>query len=127
MNEYGNIVIYKDKNGNDIPYLEALDNMGMFASASSEYPHVSSYDEYITLKKPINERLGLPEPNEDDYNKVNQGDMLRLDGVYAGMDSGEITLTNVTTGEAYPLVCSFTDRQKDILKAGSLLAYVARG
>lgn len=59
----------KDKNGNDISYMEALDNMGMFASASSEYPHVSSYDEYITLKKPINERLGLPEPNEDDYNK----------------------------------------------------------
>lgn len=65
--------------------------------------------------------------NEEDYEKVNQGDVLRMDGVYAGMDSGEITLSNVTTGESYPLVCNFTDRQKDILKAGSLLAYVARG
>jgi len=64
--------------------------------------------------------------NEGDYNKVNQGDMLRLDDVYAGMDSGELILTNVTTGETCPLVCSFTDRQKDILKAGSLLAYVAQ-
>jgi aconitate hydratase len=64
--------------------------------------------------------------NEEDYDKVNQGDMLRLDDIYAGMDSGEILLTNVTTGEAYPLVCSFTDRQKEILKAGSLLAYVAQ-
>ncbi|MBR3785422.1 MAG: aconitate hydratase [Firmicutes bacterium] len=61
-----------------------------------------------------------------DYEKVNQGDMLKLSGVYSGMDRGEMTLTNVTTGENIPLVCSFTDRQKDILKAGSLLAYVAK-
>ncbi|MBR4019863.1 MAG: aconitate hydratase, partial [Firmicutes bacterium] len=61
-----------------------------------------------------------------DYEKVNQGDMLKLSGVYSGMDCGEMTLTNVTTGEDIPLVCSFTDRQKDILKAGSLLAYVAQ-
>ena len=32
-------------------------------------------------------------------------------------------LCNETTGEKIPLVCSFTDRQKAILKAGSLLAY----
>ena len=61
-----------------------------------------------------------------DYEKVNQGDMLKLSGVYSGMDCGEMTLTNVTTGEDIPLVCSFTDRQKEILKAGSLLAYVAQ-
>ena len=41
--------------------------------------------------------------------------------------SGGTVNSNVTTGESYPLVCNFTGRQKDILKAGSLLAYVARG
>jgi hypothetical protein len=39
------------------------------------------------------------------------------------MDKGEITLLNETTGESFTLVCSFTERQKAILKAGSLLAY----
>ena len=39
------------------------------------------------------------------------------------MDSGKMTLVNETTGEKIALVCSFTDRQKAILKAGSLLAY----
>ena len=52
--------------------------------------------------------------------------LLRLSDIYAGMDSGEITLTDVTTGEQFTLVCSFTQRQKEILKAGSLLKYVAK-
>lgn len=61
-----------------------------------------------------------------DYDKVNQGDVLKLTDVYAGMDSGEITMTDETTGESFALVCSFTQRQKEILKAGSLLKYVAK-
>ena len=61
--------------------------------------------------------------NPEDYEKVSQGDTLSIDGVWAGMDSGSMTLCNETTGERIPLVCSFTDRQKAILKAGSLLAY----
>ena len=48
---------------------------------------------------------------------------LELTDIYAGMDSGEIKLRNVSTGEEYILNCSFTERQKAILKAGSLLAY----
>lgn len=64
--------------------------------------------------------------NPEDYDKVSQGDVLRLSDIYAGMDSGEITLTDVTTGEQFTLVCSFTQRQKEILKAGSLLKYVAK-
>ncbi len=59
----------------------------------------------------------------DDYDKLAEGDMLSLENVYAGMDKGEIILTDETTGEKFTLVCSFTDRQKAILKAGSLLSY----
>ena len=55
--------------------------------------------------------------------KVSEGDTLALTGVYAGMESGEITLKNETTGAIIPLTCSFTDRQAAILKAGSLLSY----
>ena len=58
-----------------------------------------------------------------DYDKVSHGDRLSISNVWAGMDSGKMTLVNETTGEKIALVCSFTDRQKAILKAGSLLAY----
>ena len=61
--------------------------------------------------------------NPDDYDKLNQGDELELNNVYAGMDSGEIILTNKTTGDKFALCCNFTERQKAILKAGSLLQY----
>ncbi len=61
--------------------------------------------------------------NPDDYDALNQGDELSLNNVYAGMDSGEIILTNNTTGKEYVLTCNFSDRQKQILKAGSLLQY----
>ncbi len=57
------------------------------------------------------------------YDKLSQDDVLAIDGIYEGMDSGAMTLKNVTTGECFPLTCSFTQRQKDILKAGGLLQY----
>ncbi len=64
--------------------------------------------------------------NPEDYDKINQGDKLTMTGIFAGMDAGEITLLDETTGESFALVCNFTDRQKDILKAGSLLAYTKK-
>ena len=71
--------------------------------------------------------LPLTFKNTDDYNKFNQGDKLTLSNIFSGMDSGEIILKNETTGETCALECSFTDRQKAILKAGSLLAYTKEG
>lgn len=59
----------------------------------------------------------------DDYDKISEGDMLRLDGVFEGMDNGTVYLTDETVGATIPLSCSFTDRQKKILKAGGLLKY----
>ena len=67
--------------------------------------------------------LPLTFKNETDYDKLSEGDNLVLDNVFEGMNSGEIILTDETTGEKIPLTCSFTERQKGILKAGSLLAY----
>lgn len=61
--------------------------------------------------------------NPEDYDKLSQGDELELNNIYSGMDSGEIILTDKTTGENITLVCNFTERQKAILKAGSLLKY----
>ena len=65
--------------------------------------------------------------NPDDYDKLSQGDKLTLSNVFEGMDKGEITLTNETTGESFALSCSFTERQKEILKAGGLLSFTKKG
>ncbi len=61
--------------------------------------------------------------NPEDYDKLSEGDKLTIKNVFEGMESGEMTLINETKKESYPLCCSFTERQKGILKAGSLLAY----
>ena len=65
--------------------------------------------------------------NPDDYDKLTQGDKLTLTNVFEGMDKGEIILKNETTGEEITLACSFTERQKAILKAGGLLSYTKEG
>ena len=65
--------------------------------------------------------------NPDDYEKINQEDEIRITGVFEGMESGEMTLEDLTNGEKIKLVCSFTDRQRAILKNGGLLKYVGKG
>lgn len=65
--------------------------------------------------------------NPDDYDRLNQSDKLTLSDIFSGMDKGEITLSDDTTGESFTLCCAFTERQKAILKAGGLLAYTKEG
>ncbi|MBO5287234.1 MAG: aconitate hydratase [Clostridia bacterium] len=65
--------------------------------------------------------LPLTFENPEDYEKCAQGDSLMLENVFEGMEKGKITLK--VNGEEIPLVCSYTKRQIDILKAGGLLAY----
>ena len=49
--------------------------------------------------------------------KVEQGDILSIDGVWAGMESGKMILRDETKGIEIPLACSFTERQQKILRA----------
>lgn len=70
--------------------------------------------------------LPLTFKNPADYDEVNQGDRLALRDIHEGMDSGCIRLTDLTTGRTFDLACDFTERQKDMLKAGGLLAYTAK-
>ncbi len=59
--------------------------------------------------------------NADDYDKLAQGDSLVLSDIFNGMDKGEIVMSNGQ--EEIVLACEYTQRQKDILKAGGLLNY----
>ena len=43
------------------------------------------------------------------------------------MESGSVTLRDETTGEDIALVCNLTERQRDMLRAGGLLAYTREG
>ena len=60
-----------------------------------------------------------------DYDRLGQGDDLAVKGIMEGLDSGNITLVDKTKGLECSLRCSFTERQKDMLKAGGLLNYIA--
>ncbi len=61
--------------------------------------------------------------NPDDYGKIDQGDALVLKEVFSSLDSGNFILFDETKGIEIPLVGVFTERQKEILKAGDLLQY----
>lgn len=67
--------------------------------------------------------LPLTFKNPEDYDKLKMNDSLTFSDVHSGMDKGVIMMKDETTGESFELSCSFTERQKDILKAGGLLAY----
>ena len=67
--------------------------------------------------------LPLTFKNPGDYDRLEQGHKLRLSDIKAGMLSGEIMLTDETTGEQIALVCDLTQRQMDIVTAGGLLNY----
>lgn len=56
-----------------------------------------------------------------DYDRLQQGDVLELRDLEQGMESGELTL--LRNGERIALTCSFTPRQRAVLKAGGLLNY----
>ena len=67
--------------------------------------------------------LPLSFENPEDYDALSQEDVLQLSDVFEGMEKGQFTLINKSTGAEITLVGSFTQRQKDILKAGGLLDY----
>ena len=67
--------------------------------------------------------LPLVFENAEDYDRIEQGDTLRIDGLFAALEAGRATLVNLTKGESIPLVAAFTERQIAIVRAGGLLPY----
>ena len=67
--------------------------------------------------------LPLTFADPDDYDRLSQGDELTVSGIFAGLERGTFALTDRTTGETFALKCELSARQRDILRAGGLLAY----
>ncbi len=67
--------------------------------------------------------LPLTFANPEDYDLLEQGNQLTIEGIEKGMEAGELYLTDHTTGKKILVNCTLTDRQKAILMAGGLLNY----
>ena len=63
--------------------------------------------------------------NENDYDKIEQGDELALEGIREKIEKNEaVVLKNITKDEEYELDSShLSDRQRDMLLCGGLLDY----
>ncbi len=67
----------------------------------------------------------LPLTFEDpqDYDLLEQGSKLVIEGIESGMETGVLKLIDKTSGKSIPVCCSLTERQRAILMAGGLLNY----
>lgn len=62
--------------------------------------------------------------NEADYDRIDQNDELKIEGIAAQIaNGGNIKVTNVTKGFDFECAVNFSDRQKEMLYAGGLLNY----
>lgn len=54
----------------------------------------------------------------DDYDGITLGDKLEIQDPVALVENGRGTVRNVTSGKSFGVRAEFTERQKNILKAG---------
>ncbi len=68
--------------------------------------------------------LPLVFENPADYDTIDQGDILVLEGIDDAIRAGgKVTLVNKTKNQTITLTCQASDRQRDMLLAGGLLNY----
>ncbi len=66
--------------------------------------------------------LPLELENENEYDLIAQGDKISIEGIYSSLISGEFTV-ETESGKKIAARCNLSERMRDILKAGGLLAY----
>lgn len=68
--------------------------------------------------------LPLTFVNENDYDTISEGDVLKLPDIKKHLiDGSAIVLINETTGKEIPVECPLSERTRDIILAGGLLNY----
>ncbi len=66
--------------------------------------------------------------NEDDYEKITEGDNIAIEGFKNGvLTADEVILLDKTNGARIPLKLTLTERQRAILAAGGMLNYTKNG
>ncbi len=65
--------------------------------------------------------------NPEDYDKIDAGDEIRIDGLKTALESSDkAVLSNLTKGIEIPLSLNLTKRQREILLAGGMLEYTKK-
>lgn len=65
--------------------------------------------------------------SDDDYEKIDQGDVLKIDDVVNQVKSkGEITVRNKTKDYSFEVELDVTDRNRDVLLEGGLINYIKK-
>ncbi len=68
--------------------------------------------------------LPLEFANEADYDKISEGDTLKLDSLREAVkNGGELTIVNTENGEKITVKCDISGRMSDIMLCGGLLDY----
>ncbi len=68
--------------------------------------------------------LPLQFEKPEDYERLENGDLLRMSGVVAAIDSTQrYTVENVTRGYSFTVTSALNERERDLIKQGGLLAY----
>lgn len=62
-----------------------------------------------------------------DYDCLSEASVLRLSALREGLNVGQLNVTDLTTGKIFPVQCTLSSRQKQILLAGGLLNYTKEG
>ena len=66
--------------------------------------------------------------NPADYDKISRGDDLALENIRTSMEAGSpVMLMNISKNESYALEYDLSPRQRELLLAGGLLPYTAKG
>jgi aconitate hydratase len=65
--------------------------------------------------------------NEADYDKIEQGDELSIEGVHDAVGGGgEVTITNKSKNETYKGKVELSDYEREVITAGGLLPYTRK-
>ncbi|MEA1913293.1 MAG: aconitate hydratase [candidate division WOR-3 bacterium] len=71
--------------------------------------------------------LPLVFKNEEDYNKIEQGDTLEMPNIIEELKAGkDITVKNLTKNREFTIKYALSTRQKDVILSGGLLPYTAK-
>jgi len=66
--------------------------------------------------------LELTDP--DEWGRLEQGHHLRLSGILDGLSQNSLTAENQTVGASFKVTCVLTERERNILLAGGVLAHI---
>lgn len=70
--------------------------------------------------------LQLVFTNDNDYERINDGDEIAVDNIHKAVETGTVIVRNVTQDYEFMTTCSYTPRQREIIMCGGFLNYMVK-